>query len=191
MFLNIILVLLLISAALIVVGITTKASLIKWVLSLGLIYTGYSAEQNRQINHLEELYSIMPDKLENIGIKFPEVFLAQIIVETGFLKSPIYKKCNNVCGMKVPYIRKTYALGSCKGHAYYKSKSDSIMDYLEYQKFVIPTYEAKYGKLRNNEDYLILLQRMKYAEDKLYTLKLKHWVAVIAKHRVNKSIKTT
>ena len=105
--------------------------------------------------------------LNQIGIKNAEIVMAQCLVETGHLTSKIFKENNNLFGMKEAKQRRTTAIGTKNGHAYYKHWYDSVIDYLLYQR-------AYYNGV---EDYYSFLTRMGYAANKKYidTVKMVLW----------------
>lgn len=114
--------------------------------------------------------STLEVSLKRIGIDCPEWVLAQIILETGYLKSDIYKNGNNLFGMKVPYKRKGYSIGTYKGHAKFSKRAYSLIDYKEYQD----TYWKKYKKRKkcSCNNYGDFLLQAGYAEDPDYIKKL-------------------
>ena len=105
--------------------------------------------------------------LNQIGIKNAEIVMSQCLVETGHLTSKIFKENNNLFGMKEAKQRRTTAIGTKNGHAYYKHWHDSVIDYLLYQR-------AYYN---GEEDYYSFLSRMGYAANKKYidTVKMVLW----------------
>lgn len=117
-------------------------------------------------------------KLESYGIRFPEVALAQMWLETGRFKSKIFKENNNLFGMKRARIRPSTNAGENRGHASYSSIEDSINDYVLWQEYFMPRYENNYGKIETIDDYIRFLQPI-YAEDPNYREKLTKLVAKI------------
>lgn len=103
--------------------------------------------------------------INTLDIHSPKVVLAQAILESGHFKSKVFKENNNLFGMKEPSIRKTLALGTKNGHAYYKNWKDSVIDYYLYQEAYHNIKEPK------DEKYLKRLSRS-YAEDPKYIQKL-------------------
>ena len=101
--------------------------------------------------------------LNQIGIKQAEIVMAQCLVETGHLTSNIFKSNNNLFGMKEAKQRRTTAIGTKNGHAYYPHWKASVRDYLLYQR-------AYYNGV---EDYYTFLSRMGYAANKGYIDKVK------------------
>ena len=60
----------------------------------------------------------------------PEVMISQFIVETGWFKSKLFTRGNNICGMKVAKKRTTTATGEMFGYASFNHWSDSVDDFL-------------------------------------------------------------
>lgn len=79
-----------------------------------------------------------PEKLAkeviNQNIIHPDVVLAQAMLESGHFKSNLFKKNNNVFGMKFPRQRQTTSKGEKYGQAYYSNWIDSVKDYKLWQQ---------------------------------------------------------
>lgn len=152
-----------------------------------LSFTEKTIERQRTLNSIEMLIEILVQE----GVQFPEVALAQMLLETGFLQSKIAKKNFNLFGMKVS--SRDFEEREQFGHAKYPHKYHegncvvacylpSIRDYSAWQKQMI-------GKrvLRTNEDYLYFLNHLpgnrRYAEDPNYTNKLQTFIKNIRKCR--------
>lgn len=101
--------------------------------------------------------------LEELDIQYPEIVKAQIILETGWLKSKICHENKNLVGMKLPKSRPTTAKGAKRGHAFYSSFRSCLEDYKIWQ-------DSRYD---GSEDYYAFLQRIGYASDTNYINKLK------------------
>lgn len=101
------------------------------------------------------------------GGKFPDVFRAQIILETGSLTSDIYRENHNLVGMKCAQARSTYCQGHNKGHAVFDNDFDSIREYIFWQKS-----KKTLDSISSTEEYLNFLVRTGYAEDTRYIEKL-------------------
>ena len=102
--------------------------------------------------------------LQETNIKFPEIVYAQAILESGNFNSAVFKKYNNVFGMKRSSERPTTALYYENGYAVYRTWRESVLDYALYQSYYhndIDSVEEYYRALSN------------YAEDTLYINKLK------------------
>jgi hypothetical protein len=117
-------------------------------------------------------------------VRYPEVVLAQTMLETGNYTSQIYVDCRNTLGMKVPYKRMGgYSVGHCRGHAKYRSIEDSVKDYLHWQSIYLPYYEDKILKrpIINVEEYLQFLKYQGYAEDAAYLNKVRGYLPAATK----------
>jgi uncharacterized FlgJ-related protein len=104
-------------------------------------------------------------QLIKLGIAYPDVVLAQAKIETGNFTSKIFRENNNMFGMKLPYRRKTTAVGENRNHAKYTDWIQSIKDYKLWQDTMIhraPTKSAYLAYLKRN-----------YAQDKNYINKIK------------------
>jgi len=108
--------------------------------------------------------------MEEMGIRFPRIVFCQMVLETGSFSSAIYKFNHNPFGMKES--SRNWDSGSQKGHAYYHSLHEAMMDYADWQKSWSRSRQAK-----TEEEYLAFLNNLngkglRYAEDPLYTDKL-------------------
>lgn len=122
------------------------------------------------------------ERLEQMGFQCPTVVVAQMVHETGFFTSDIYKKGNNLFGMKKAHHRPgEYQKGTYKGHASYESPAHSLLDYLEFQQYVALKWLKRRNKNRFNsdEEYMQFLLDCGYAEDKAYIKKLKKYIKII------------
>jgi uncharacterized FlgJ-related protein len=143
-----------------------------FILSLLIMLCGVEltpCNMNAQGIIIKQEAPIMGATLDNIdiwlkeyNIQYPDIVKAQIILETGWLKSSICKENNNLFGMKLAKSRITTAIGKNKGHAVYKTLRDSVKDYAIWQ-------HAKY----KGGDYYTFLKDIGYAKDDNYTNKLK------------------
>lgn len=127
---------------------------------------------DRKIKVIEEEFIETPcykDSIANIlnelKVKYPHIVLAQSILESGNYSSAIFVENNNPFGMKLAKNRPTTALGIRRGHAYYSSIREAVIDYA----FMQASY---YRSAKSEEEYFNLLQKS-YAEDKDYINKLK------------------
>jgi uncharacterized FlgJ-related protein len=128
------------------------------ILSLILISLSSQEQVSQQTFTLDELISEEPT-LENIykyalhiGVEQPQIFLAQVIEETGWLTSNVFKKSNNLCGMN--YTRNRFAIGKYKCYAKYKSWKDSVKAYKLWQ-----------DKRYKGGNYLQFLTNLNYAKN--------------------------
>ena len=103
-------------------------------------------------------------ELKRLNVRFPEIILAQSILETGHFSSRIFIENNNLFGMKQARARSTTAAGTQLGHAFYDHWKQSVMDYALFQN-------AYMNKLRKEKTYLKYLDK-NYAEAENYDKKL-------------------
>jgi uncharacterized FlgJ-related protein len=100
-----------------------------------------------------------------LNIKFPQIVLAQAELESGNFTSPIFKENHNFFGMKCAKLRPTTNKGENKGHAYFDTWRDCVVDYAFYSA-------AYLNEIKTEAEYLDYL-RQNYAEDPNYVDKLK------------------
>lgn len=105
------------------------------------------------------------DKIKALNFKFPYIVLAQSIQETGNYTSTIFRENNNLFGMKEAVIRTNLAKGTNRGHAYYDSWQDSVIDYALFSATYLPD-------IKTEGEYFEYL-RQNYAEDPMYVERLK------------------
>lgn len=107
------------------------------------------------------------DYLLQLHVKFPEVALAQMKLESANGTSKIFKENNNLFGMRKAIRRPTTALGEKNNHAYYSHWRQSILDYALWSSFVSNT-----ENMDSEEAWLQYIGR-NYAEDNSYINKLR------------------
>ena len=100
----------------------------------------------------------------DMRLEHPYIVYAQCIVETGNFTSTIMKENNNLFGMKLPERRATLALGVKRGHAYYRTWKESIIDY--------SLYQMAYMRGLSEEEYFEKLKQS-YASDTYYINKIR------------------
>jgi uncharacterized FlgJ-related protein len=76
------------------------------------------------------------NEIRRAGIKYPDIALAQAILESGHFKSKLAKHNNNLFGMRMPKKRETTAVGTRYGYARYLSWKDSVEDYKLWQDYL-------------------------------------------------------
>ena len=103
-------------------------------------------------------------ELKRLNVRFPEIILAQSILETGHFSSRIFVENNNLFGMKEARARSTTAAGTQLGHAFYDDWKQSVMDYALFQN-------AYMNRLRKEKSYLKYLEK-NYAEAENYDVRL-------------------
>jgi uncharacterized FlgJ-related protein len=106
--------------------------------------------------------------LDEINLPYPYITLAQAKLETGNFTSKIFNENHNSFGQKEAKVRINLARGTQYGHAYYNNWEESILDYA----FWYSTYASK---CKSEEEFYQLLDKV-YAEDELYSKKLKNIV---------------
>ena len=99
--------------------------------------------------------------LLRMDIKYPEVVMSQIMLESNNLKSRLCIINNNLLGMTVPSKRKTTAINK-KGYAKYRNWIESLIDYKLYQESVLATHN-----LDTKKKYIAFLNK-NYAKSKDY-----------------------
>lgn len=77
--------------------------------------------------------------LKDLHVKYPQIALAQMKLESANGTSEIFKKNNNLFGMKMPETRPTTAMGTHNNHAMYAHWRQSVIDYAMWQAYVMNT----------------------------------------------------
>jgi hypothetical protein len=104
--------------------------------------------------------------IDHYHIKYPDIALRQIQIESGNFTSYIAKVNNNVFGMRMPHNRKTTATCENHGFAVYDNFVQSIIDYKYYQDAIrVPDGLTNY-------QYAKFLENNHYWEDTTYINKL-------------------
>ena len=92
---------------------------------------------NLETDSIENELEFTPEKfgkmVRSVGIVYPDIAIAQSLLETGHFKSKIFNQNNNLFGMKNPSKRNTLSKGTKNGHAYFSSWQDSVKDYKLWQ----------------------------------------------------------
>lgn len=119
----------------------------------------YNQNQNDTFNIVK-----LSSMLKNIGVEYPHIVLAQSIIETGHYRSKIFRKNNNLFGMKFPNQRLTTADSVQFGHACYSDWKKSVYDYAIFQSRYLYNlntekqylnYLDKYYAMKDNYDHII------------------------------------
>jgi flagellum-specific peptidoglycan hydrolase FlgJ len=113
-------------------------------------------------------------------IKYPDIALAQAILESGHFKSKIAKSNNNFFGMRMPTKRETMAFGKKYGYAIYHSWRHSVQDYKlwqdqlftrhpnmtreQYKKYINKLYSTSANYI-SKINTIINKNKIKYEED--------------------------
>lgn len=107
--------------------------------------------------------------MDSINIKYPQIVLAQAILESNNFSSNVFKTHNNIFGMKIPAKRPSFrTLNTNTTYSSYKSWKHSVIDYGFYQSSFI-------YKIKNEEEYLKYLAK-NYCTDKNYIRKLQELI---------------
>ena len=117
----------------------------------------------REYNEFSE--TKLTEKIRQLNFRYPHIILAQAKLESGHFKSTIFLENNNMFGMKEAKLRSNLAKGTNRGHAYYDSWQDCVLDYALY-------YSTYLYKLKTEGEYFEYL-RQNYAEDPTYVQRLK------------------
>jgi uncharacterized FlgJ-related protein len=108
--------------------------------------------------------------LQFIGVSNTEIVFKQAKLETAHFKSNVFKRCNNLFGMKVSRIRKNttsgFILADFGKVAKYSHWTDSVNDYLLWQSIQMPKFYTG--------NYYEFLELAGYATNKNYNNILKN-----------------
>lgn len=162
-----------------IVKVVTVIILIILVTSLSSYTLGKFTAEDRFIELESPVYVIDKDNpnhdfnrdalvemIKELGIKYPEIVLAQSILETGHWTSTIFEENHNLFGMKQARSRIRTAKGTQLNHAYYDNWKESVYDYAFYQ--------CRYlSKINSEEEYFAALDAT-YAEATDYSETLKN-----------------
>ena len=100
--------------------------------------------------------------------QFPKIILAQAKLESGDYKSTLFRKNNNLFGMKRTSSWKANTqIGTDMGYATYEDWRNSVIDYILWQSRTLNK------KLHSEEQYFQFLIKARYAEDPNYINKLR------------------
>ena len=117
----------------------------------------------REYNEFSETKLI--EKIRQLNFRYPHIILAQAKLESGHFKSTIFLENNNMFGMKEAKLRANLAKGTNRGHAYYETWQESVIDYA--------LYYSSYLRSINTEGEYFEYLRQNYAEDPTYVQRLK------------------
>lgn len=104
--------------------------------------------------------------IKDCNIKYPYIVLAQAKLESSHFTSELFKKNNNMFGMKKARRRITSSQDEKGSYAYYRDWMDCIYDYAMYQSEVMCSV--------SNEDEYFAKLKERYAEDPQYVDKLRY-----------------
>jgi uncharacterized FlgJ-related protein len=115
-------------------------------------YSGFSEEK-------------LIEKITELNFRYPHIILAQAKLESGHFKSTIFLENNNMFGMKEAKLRANLAKGTNRGHTYYETWQESVIDYA--------LYYSSYLRSINTEGEYFEYLKQNYAEDPTYVQRLK------------------
>ena len=130
-------------------------------------------EENEAINSKFTKEALI-EEIKCHGFKYPDLILAQALLETGHFKSTVFKENNNLFGFKEPKQRKTLAKGSNLNYAIYSNWKESVEDRM--------IYENLYLKNKSRFKYKQYLDRV-YAKGEKYSLTLEKIIKNYVKHK--------
>lgn len=119
---------------------------------------------NEVINEMDFRDSIL-NYMFQLRIEHAEILLGQAILETHHFKSKIFLENNNLFGMKMPKQRPTLAIGINRGHAVFRNWKECIID--------LAIWQSIYGRKMSEDKYFEMLEKVGYAEDPNYKIKVK------------------
>ena len=105
--------------------------------------------------------------MNEVGIVYPDIVMAQAKIETGHFTSKVFKENHNLFGMKLARQRSTTAIGEQYNHAEYTSWRQSVVDYKLWQDKVLKKVKSRRAYLRylhkhyaTNKQYVTLIKKM-------------------------------
>lgn len=146
-----------------------KGSLTLWLgsaLSVLLLFLssniGRKFPNPLQVNIASQLFLA----LTRMGVypEFARVLVAQSAHETAYWTSNIYKKNNNLFGMRMPHVRTTTASEERNGYAYYDNLESSATDMVYWLAFNHYDYKAETPDMKLNL-YVAWLKQKGYYTD--------------------------
>jgi uncharacterized FlgJ-related protein len=145
------------------------------VLLIGaLVISGFSLKQAVS-TYNKVKFNILYFRLQELGVLYPRVFIAQSILESKVGKSTIGKENSNWWGLKRPKYRQTTAIGENRGHAVFSTVGAAAIDYVYRQDYWRQVFEKRYYPIESEDDYIAMLTKegMAFAEDPDYENKLR------------------
>ena len=143
-----------------------------------LLIFGFTSNPNNKVENLSQEEKLIVvreysefseekliEKITELNFRYPHIILAQAKLESGHFKSTIFLENNNMFGMKEAKLRANLAKGTNRGHAYYETWQESVIDYALY-------YSSYLRSIKTEGEYFEYL-RQNYAEDVTYVQRLK------------------
>lgn len=122
----------------------------------------YMLQPNSEVND-----SILYEFLKSNGVWFPEILLAQAKLESGNYSSSIYKRNNNLYGMKECSKRQTTQTSIKSGYGVYNNWQLSVLDRILWDTFIFKEQPTE-------DEYLKTLKS--YVQDSGYITKIKSMI---------------
>lgn len=155
--------------------------------ALGIVFLIYFIARNPVVKNetkIQVMYDLndpytevkVRSYLAELNVKYPNVALAQMKLESANGTSKVFREGNNLFGMKNPVRRPTTSLGERDNHAYYSHWRQSCIDYALYQAFV-----SNAENLASESEWLDFVGRV-YAQDDSYKKKLVVIIKNLNKH---------
>ncbi len=131
------------------------------------------------INEWREVYAPLEEfTYKDQTLKFIDVVMSQVALETAYCSSQVYCENNNLVGMR--HNTRGFSTGSTNGHATYKTKEDSLRDYIVWQNKYLPSWEKRHNKkVSTDQEYIEFLDAYGYAEDPNYGDKLENLLKTV------------
>jgi flagellum-specific peptidoglycan hydrolase FlgJ len=152
-------------------------------LLLALSMLVWSCAESQTLNKTRVYQEIL-----DLDIKFPDIVLAQAVLESGNFASKVTKHNNNLFGMRMPKVRQTTAVGQRYGYARYYNWKDSVKDYKLWQEALLKKHpNMTRGQYKSYIDriystgknyiskinLIIQKNKNKYEEDSIYASNLR------------------
>lgn len=122
-----------------------------------------SEEDNNELINESFTRDALIEEIKCHDFKYPDIILAQAVLESGHFKSAVFKENNNLFGMKLPRKRYTLCTGTNLNHGYFENWKVSLED-----RFI---YDTLYLKDMTRTQYKKYLDRV-YAKGKNYSGKI-------------------
>lgn len=135
-----------------------------FVIGYSISDLGYllSVKNESKINMSIEDSVIM--EIKRLNLSHPHIVLAQAQLESGNFTSKIFRKYNNMFGMRIAKSRPTVSRKSQNNWAVYSNWRESLIDYALYQ--------SSYLRNKSESEYFLFLSK-NYASDPEYIEKVK------------------
>ena len=149
---------------------TTKILCISAFIIIALFVLTASSKNIETVN--EEINSsftreALIEEIKCHEFKYPDLILAQALLETGHFKSTIFKENNNLFGMRQPRKRYTLCKGSNLNHGVYDNWKVSVEDRM--------IYDTLYLKDMTRTQYLRFLDKV-YCKSGYYSRTLENLI---------------